>query len=88
MCPIARYAGAAAPLALQWAVSTDAYLGAHLQHQLAGIYLLVDEPEKPPDQAESLLKVPYFLSPGWLQIEPTFAPLKGDRRFEKLVAGH
>jgi hypothetical protein len=31
-------------------------------------------------------QTPYFLSPGWLRIDPTFAPLKGNQRFEKLVA--
>jgi hypothetical protein len=52
------------------------------------IYLLVGEPEKALDQLEPLLKIPYLLSPGWLRIDPTFAPLKGNPRFERLVAGH
>src|SRR4029077_1647149 len=50
-------------------------------------YLLVGEPEKALDQLEPLLKMPYYLSPGWLPIDPTFAPLKGNPRFERLVAG-
>jgi len=33
-----------------------------------------------------LLKMPYYLSPAWLRIDPTFAPLKGDARFERLAA--
>jgi tetratricopeptide (TPR) repeat protein len=64
----------------------DGYLGPYVQHQLARIYVLVGEPEKAIDQLESLLKMPYFLSPGWLRIDPNFAPLKGNPRFEKLVA--
>jgi serine/threonine protein kinase/tetratricopeptide (TPR) repeat protein len=68
-------------------LSKDAYLGAYIQHQLARIYLLVGEPDKALDQLEPLLKVPYFLSPGWLRIDPTFTPLKGNPRFERLVAG-
>ncbi len=67
-------------------LSKDAYLGAYVQHQLARIYLIVGEPDKALDQLEPLLKVPYFLSPGWLRIDPTFAPLKGNPRFERLVA--
>jgi hypothetical protein len=50
------------------------------------IYLLVGEPEKALDQLEPLLKIPYYLSPGWLRIGPTFAPLRGNPRFELLVA--
>jgi serine/threonine-protein kinase len=43
--------------------------------------------EKALDQLEPLLKIPYYLSPGWLRIDPTFASLKGNPRFERLVAG-
>jgi serine/threonine-protein kinase len=68
-------------------ISRDAYTGAYNQHQLVRIYLLVGDPEKALDQLEPLLKMPYYLSPGWLRIDPTFAPLKGNPRFERLVAG-
>jgi eukaryotic-like serine/threonine-protein kinase len=67
-------------------VSRDAYSGAYNQHQLVRIYLLVGEPEKALDRLEPLLKIPYYLSPGWLKIDPTFAPLRGNPRFERLVA--
>jgi hypothetical protein len=46
----------------------------------------VGEPEKALDQLEPLLKIPYYLTSGWLRIDPTFAPLKGNPRFERLVA--
>ncbi len=68
-------------------LSQDAYNGAYFQHQLARIYLLVGEPEKALDILGPLLEVPYYLSPGWLRIDPTFAPLRGNPRFERLVAG-
>jgi hypothetical protein len=70
-----------------WPISRDAYFGAYIQHQLARIYLLAGETEKALDQLEPLLKMPYYLSPGWLRIDPTFAPLKGNPRFERLAAG-
>jgi tetratricopeptide (TPR) repeat protein len=68
-------------------ISRDGYTGPYLQHQLARIYLLVGEPGKAVDLLEPLLTVPYHLSPGWLRIDPTLAPLRGNPRFEKLVAG-
>jgi eukaryotic-like serine/threonine-protein kinase len=68
-------------------INRDAYYGAYNQHQLVRIYILVGESEKALDQLEPLLKMPYYLSPGWLRIDPTFAPLKGNPRFERLIAG-
>jgi hypothetical protein len=31
--------------------------------------------------------MPYYLSPGWLKIDPTFDPLRQHPRFRKLVEG-
>ena len=45
------------------------------------------EPEQALDRLEPLLKIPYYLSPGWLKIDPTFTPLRGNPRFEQLVTG-
>jgi tetratricopeptide (TPR) repeat protein len=67
-------------------VVSDGYTGPYFQHQLARIYLLVGEPEKALDQLEPLLKIPYFLSPAWLRIDPTFEQLRGNPRFERLLA--
>jgi serine/threonine-protein kinase len=64
----------------------DALAGAYQVHLLARIYVLVGEPEKAVDLLEQLLARPYYLSPGWLRVDPTFAPLRGNPRFEKLVA--
>ncbi|MGI9040551.1 MAG: TPR end-of-group domain-containing protein, partial [Gemmatimonadales bacterium] len=66
-------------------VANDAYGGAYFQHQLARIYILVGEPEKALDQLEPLLKISYYLSPGWLKIDPTFDSLRGHPRFERLL---
>jgi serine/threonine-protein kinase len=68
-------------------ISKDAQSGTYYQHQLVRIYILAGNHEKALDRLEPLLQVPYHLSPGWLRIDPAFAPLKGNPRFEKLLAG-
>ncbi len=68
-------------------ISQDASTGPYMQLQLVRIYLLVGEPEKALDQLEPLLKIPYYLSPGWLRIDPNFDPLRKNPRFMKLVEG-
>ena len=65
--------------------SLDEYTGVYVQHQLARIYALTGEPDKAINILESLLKMPYFLSPGWLRIDPEFAMLKGNPRFDRLA---
>jgi eukaryotic-like serine/threonine-protein kinase len=81
--------------AVQWGLkgaalrppTADATSGTYFQHQLARIYILVGEPDKALDVLERLLKMPYYLSPGWLRIDPTFDPLRKNPRFQKLVEG-
>ena len=48
--------------------------------------MLVGEPEKALDQLEPLMKIPYYVSPAWLKIDPNFDPIRGNPRFQKLVA--
>jgi len=76
-----RRAAEAEPLTL------ESVRGPYFQHQLVRIYILVGEPEKALDQLEPLLRVPYWLSPAWLRIDPNFDPLRKSPRFQKLVAG-
>ncbi len=64
----------------------DAANGTYILHQLARIEIVSGEPEKAIGHLEALLKVPYFLSPGWLKIDPNFTPLRQNPRFQKLVA--
>jgi hypothetical protein len=47
----------------------------------------VGEPQKALEQLEPLLKIPYYLSPGCLRIDPNFAPLRGNPRFQRLAKG-
>ena len=67
-------------------ISKDAYGGPLTQYLLVRTYLLVGEPEKALDQLEPLLKIPFVISKEWLKIDPTFDSLRGNPRFQKLVA--
>jgi tetratricopeptide (TPR) repeat protein len=66
-------------------ITRDGYNGPYYQHVLARIYTLAGEPDKAVSTLESLLKIPYFLSPAWLKIDPTLDPLRKNPRFQKLV---
>jgi len=66
-------------------IAKGTYTGPYFQHQLVRIYIETGEPEKALDRLEPLLRMPYYLSPGWLRIDPTFDPLRRNPRFQKLV---
>ena len=68
-------------------LSRDQANGAYGQHQLIRIYLILGENERALDLLDQLIKIPYVLSPGYLRIDPGFAPLKGNPRFERLLKG-
>jgi serine/threonine protein kinase/tetratricopeptide (TPR) repeat protein len=65
-------------------ITHDAYSGPYIQHQLVRVYILTGEYEKALDALGPLLRIPYYLTPAWLAIDPTFAPLQGNPRFENL----
>ena len=67
-------------------ISRDNYVGVLIQGILAAIYINAGAPEKALDVIEPLLKIPGYLTPAWLRIDPTYAPLKGNPRFERLIA--
>ena len=64
----------------------DAVNGAYFLHQLVRIQILTGEHEKAIDTLEKLLKIPYYVTPAWLKIDPNFDPLRKNPRFQKLVA--
>jgi serine/threonine-protein kinase len=68
-------------------MTKDRFNGGYIEHVLVRIYTLVGEPDLALDHLERLLGRGYYLSPAWLSIDPAFAPLKGNPRFEKLISG-
>ncbi len=55
-------------------------------HVLARIYVACGDYDKAVDQIEIMLASPYFISGAWLAVDPTCAPLRGNLRFERIVA--
>jgi tetratricopeptide (TPR) repeat protein len=58
----------------------------YCEHVLARIDVAVGDHPHALAQLDTLLAKPYFVSPAWLTIDPTWAPLKGDPHFARLIA--
>jgi len=54
---------------------------------LSGAYAIAGDQERAIATAEQALKAQTFVTPGYLRIDPHFASLRGNPRFQKLVAG-
>ncbi len=67
--------------------SKDAYYATIPHLQLAEIYTVVGEPDSAVEQLRAALSVPSAVSAAGLKADPTWTPLRGNPRFEQLVAG-
>ena len=67
-------------------VTKDSIMGAMLLKNLALIYAWTGEKDPALEQLSTAAKIPGFLSYGELSLHPDWDPLRGDPRFEKIVA--
>ncbi|MFB3111982.1 MAG: hypothetical protein ACE10G_08115, partial [Gemmatimonadales bacterium] len=66
-------------------MSKEAWRGAHRVEDLARIYAMVGEYDAAIDQLEILLAVPSPTAVPMLRIDPTWEPLRGHPRFQRLL---
>ena len=67
-------------------VAKDAIIGPLLMQNLALIYAWTGEKDLALEQLSTVIKVPSLLSYGQLHLHPHWDPLRGDPRFDKIVA--
>jgi TolB-like protein/Tfp pilus assembly protein PilF len=67
-------------------VTKDAINGAHIMQYLGIIYAWTGEKDLAVKQVEATVQVPGSLTYGQLKLHPFWDPLRGDPRFEKIVA--
>jgi hypothetical protein len=67
-------------------VTKDAIIGPKLVQYLSLIYAWTGEKDRALEQLAVAARIPGYLSYGELRLHPYWDPLRGDPRFEKIVA--
>jgi tetratricopeptide (TPR) repeat protein len=66
--------------------SKDIYDGALVLEGLAQVYTWSNEPDRAIELLQKLVAMPGYTNYGRLKLHPLWAPLRGDPRFQKIVA--
>ena len=66
-------------------ISKEALQGYYRVWDLASIYTMVGDHDAAIERLQYLLSIPGQLTAAWLRIDPTWDPLRGDPRFQKLL---
>lgn len=65
----------------------DATTGPYVRYQVARILIQAKAYDRALAIIEPLLTMPYAdITPGWLRVDPVFKPLRGNARFERMIA--
>ncbi len=67
-------------------LSRDAYDGMLVLQGLAQVYTWTGETEKALELVRQLMKIPGYLTYGYLKVDPSWDPLRSDPRFQEFVA--
>jgi len=67
-------------------VEKESWRGSFRMLDLAQIHAMTGDQEKAIDILERLLKMPSEISPTWLKLDPRWKSLRGNKRFESLLA--
>ncbi len=67
-------------------IAQDGYSGPYFVHLLARTYVVVGEQDKAINALARLMHTPYWLTPALLKIDPSFAPLMSNPKFQALLA--
>ncbi len=68
-------------------VARDFVPGSAVKFALVRVLVRAGQRDRALALLEPLVREPFYLSPGWLRIDPSLAALRGDARFERVVAG-
>jgi len=67
--------------------SKDAWLGASLQRDLAGVYVMVGEIDQALPMIKHVLDVPSFFFVNELRLDPLWEPIRQDSRYQQILQG-